>query len=315
MKNKGNRAIATFVLLCVLPICILVRPESAEAKKLNVVTSTTDMAALAQEVGGDKINVESIARGYQDPHFVEAKPSFLLKLRQADLLISVGLQLEIGWLPPLITQCGNPRIQVGAQGYLDSSQFAEILDIPQGAVTRAEGDVHPLGNPHYWLDPDNGRRIAKGIVSKLGELDPEDAAAFQQRFQDFDKRLAVQVQKWDAEMKPYRGKKVVTYHRSFPNFARHFGLEVIGYVEPRPGIPPTPSHTIELIQLMKRENCKVVLVEPYFDLKTPQSIGRETGAQVVVYLPSVGGEKQVTNYFELFDYDIGLLLKAFQATQ
>ena len=293
----------------------LALPIAANAKKLNVVTSTTDMAALTQEVGGDKVSVESIAKGYQDPHFVEAKPSFLLKLRQADLLVVVGLQLEIGWLPPLINQSGNPRIQVGAPGYLDASQFAEILEIPQGTVTRAEGDVHPLGNPHYWLDPDNGRRIARGIANKLAEMDPGDGAYFQERFQDFDKRLTAAEQKWDAEMKPYRARKVVTYHRSFPNFAKHFGLDVIGYVEPRPGIPPTPTHTLELIQLMKRENCKVVLVEPYFDLKTPQSIGRATGAQVVVYLPSVGGEKGVDDYFKLFDYDIGLLTKAFNATQ
>ena len=303
--------VAVFSLL----LGTLALPIAANAKKLNVVTSTTDMAALTQEVGGDKVSVESIAKGYQDPHFVEAKPSFLLKLRQADLLVVVGLQLEIGWLPPLITQSGNPRIQVGAPGYLDASQFAEILEIPQGTVTRAEGDVHPLGNPHYWLDPDNGRRIAKGIAAKLADSDPGDAAYFQQRFQDFDKRLMAAEQKWDAEMKPYRERKVVTYHRSFPNFAKHYGLDVIGYVEPRPGIPPTPTHTLELIQLMKRENCKVVLVEPYFDLKTPQSIGRATGAQVVVYLPSVGGEKGVDDYFKLFDYDIGLLTKAFNATQ
>jgi len=287
----------------------------ATAKNLTVVTSTTDMAALTQEVGGDKVSVESIARGYQDPHFVEAKPSFLLKLRNADLLVTVGLQLEIGWLPPLITQSGNPKIQVGASGYLDASQFAEILDIPTGPVTRAMGDVHPLGNPHYWLDPDNGRRIARGIASKLGELDPGNAAYFQQRFQDFDHRLGDAEKKWDAEMAPFRGRKVVTYHNSFPNFAKHFGLTVVGYVEPRPGIPPTPSHTIELIGLMKRENCKVVLVEPYFDLKTPNSIGAATGAKVIVYLPSVGGEKSVTNYFQLFDYDINLLTQAFQSTQ
>src|SRR6478736_182163 len=146
---------------------VLLFPTLASAKKLNVVTSTTDMAALAQEVGGDRISVEAIAKGYQDPHFVEAKPSFLLKLRQADLLIVVGLQLEIGWLPPLITQSGNPKVQIGAGGYLDASQFSEILEIPQGVVTRAMGDVHPLGNPHYWLDPDNGRRVAKGIAGKL----------------------------------------------------------------------------------------------------------------------------------------------------
>jgi zinc/manganese transport system substrate-binding protein len=290
-------------------------PLPTEAKKLNVVTSTTDMAALTQEVGGDKISVEAIAKGYQDPHFVEAKPSFLLKLRNADLLVVVGLQLEIGWLPPLINQCGNARVQVGAPGYLDASQFAEILEKPTGEVTRAMGDVHPLGNPHYWLDPDNGRRIARGIAQKLSELDPGDAAYFQQQLQDFEKRLAAAEQKWEAEMKPYHGRKVVTYHNSFPNFAKHFDLNVIGYVEPRPGIPPTPSHTIELIGLMKRENCKIILVEPYFDLKTPNSVASNTGGKVIVYLPSVGGEKQVTNYFQLFDYDIGLLTKAFQATQ
>src|SRR5438270_10791762 len=166
----------------------LLFPSLAAAKKLNVVTSTTDLAALTQEVGGDKINVESIAKGYQDPHFVEAKPSFLLKLRNADLLVSVGLDLEIGWLPPLITQSGNGRIQQGANGYLDASQFAEILEVPQGKVTRAEGDVHPLGNPHSCLDPDNGGRLAKGIMGKLGELDPGDSSYFQQRFADFDKR-------------------------------------------------------------------------------------------------------------------------------
>jgi len=311
MLNRSRFA----VVLALVALGAFFLPNLAEAKKLNVVTATTDMAALAQEVGGDRIQVESIARGYQDPHFVEAKPSFLLKLRNADLLIVVGLQLEIGWLPPLINQSGNPKIQVGALGYLDASQFAEILDIPTGTVTRAMGDVHPLGNPHYWLDPDNGRRIARGIAGKLGDLDPPNTAYYQQRFQDFDKRLSTAEQKWEAEMKPFRGRKVVTYHNSFPNFAKHFGLNVIGYVEPRPGIPPTPSHTIELIGLMKRENCKVILVEPYFDLKTPQSIGRETGSQVVQYLPSVGGEKQVTDYFQLFDYNIDLLTKAFQATQ
>src|SRR6202030_416546 len=231
---------------CLLAVAAIVAaslfsPSMAAAKKLNVITATTDLASLAQEVGGDKINVESMAKGYQDPHFVEAKPSFLLKLRQADLLVVVGLQLEIGWLPPLITQSGNPKIQVGAAGYLDASQFAEILEIPQGPVPRAEGDVHPLGNPHYWLDPDNGRRIARGIANKLADMDTADSAFFQQRFQDFEKRLLAAEQKWDAEMKPYRGRKVVTYHRSLPNFAKHFGLDVIGYVEPRPGISPTPT--------------------------------------------------------------------------
>jgi ABC-type Zn uptake system ZnuABC Zn-binding protein ZnuA len=306
----------TFLILVVSVVLgSLLCSPLAQAKKLNVITATTDMAALAQEVGGDSINVESMARGYQDPHFVEAKPSFLLKLKNADLLIVVGLQLEIGWLPPLITQSGNARIQPAGSGYLDASQFAEILDIPTGPVTRAMGDVHPLGNPHYWLDPDNGRRIAKGIAAKLSELSPGDAAFFQQRFQDFDKRLSAAEQRWDAAMKPYRGRKIVSYHNSLPNFSKHFGLVVVGYVEPRPGIPPTPSHTIELMGLMKRENCKIIFVEPYFDLKTPNSVASQTGAKVVQYMPSVGGEKDITDYFKLFDYNIDLVTKAFQATQ
>src|SRR3984893_18473464 len=209
MKKRGLPFAYIALTVCGLVLGTLAFAIGANAKKLNVVTSTTDMAALTQEVGGDKVAVESIAKGYQDPHFVEAKPSFLLKLRQADLLIAVGLQLEIGWVPPLITQSGNPRIQVGATGYLDASQFAEILEIPQGTVTRAEGDVHPLGNPHYWLDPDNGRRIARGIANKLADMDTADSAFFQQRFQDFEKRLLAAEQKWDAEMKAYRGRKVV----------------------------------------------------------------------------------------------------------
>jgi len=303
------------VELAALLLVTLVFAPASEAKKLNVVTSTTDLAALAQEVGGDKITVETIARGYQDPHFVEAKPSFLLKLKNADLLISVGLQLEIGWLPPLVTQSGNPRIQVGAPGYLDASQFAEILDLPTGQVTRAMGDVHPLGNPHYWLDPNNGRRIARGIAQKLGEMDPGESQYFQQRFQDFDRRLTAEEKNWDAQMAPYKGRKVVTYHTSWSNFANHFGLQVVGYIEPRPGIPPTPAHTIEIIELMRRDNVKVVVVEPYFDLKTPNSIGSATGARVIVLLPSVGGEKEVTDYFRLFDYDVNLLIQAFKATQ
>jgi ABC-type Zn uptake system ZnuABC Zn-binding protein ZnuA len=285
------------------------------AKKLNVITATTDLASLAQEVGGDKIDVEAIAKGYQDPHFVEAKPSFLLKLRHADLLVVVGLDLEIGWLPPLITQSGNPHIQPASAGYLDASQFAEILEKPQGQVSRAMGDVHPLGNPHYWLDPENGRRIAKGIANKLAEMDPPNAAYYQQRFQDFDKRLTAAEQNWDAQMKPYNGRKVVTYHKSWPNFAKHFNLDVVGYIEPRPGIPPTPGHTIELIQQMKRDNVKIIMVEPYFDLKTPNNIASGTGGKVLVMLPSVGGEKDITDYFKLFDYDIGLLKKAFDETK
>jgi zinc/manganese transport system substrate-binding protein len=302
--QKMIAAATAFAL--VFAVCApAVRAES----KIQIMTATTDLAALAQEVGGDKVDVESVARGYQDPHFVEAKPSFLLKLRRADLLIVVGLELEIGWLPPLITQSTNPKIQVGAPGYFDASRFAKILEIPTGAVTRAEGDVHPQGNPHYWLDPENGLRIAKGIADKLSQMRPGDSAYFEQRYSAFEQKLKQADQQWQAQMKPYAGRKIVTYHRSWPNFAEHFGLNVVGYVEPRPGIPPSPQHTVELIGQMKRDGIK-----PYFDLKTPNAIARDTGGTVVVLMPSVGGEKEVTDYFKLFDYDIAKLKQAFDTT-
>jgi zinc/manganese transport system substrate-binding protein len=282
--------------------------------KVNVIAATEDLASIGREVGGDRISIESIARGYQDPHFVEAKPSFILKLQRADVLILVGRELEIGWLPPLIQQSRNAKIQPGADGYLDASLQAQILEIPTGQITRAMGDVHPLGNPHYWLDPENGKRIAKEIADKLGQLRPGDRAYFEQRRLDFTTRLDTAEKRWLAETAPYKGTKMVTYHRSFPNFAERFGLDIIGYVEPRPGIPPTPQHTLDLINEMKRQNVKLVLVEPYFDLKTPNAIGRETGAQVLVMPPSVGGVKEVTDYFKLFDYDINLLVEAIKKT-
>ena len=286
-------------------------PAHAE---LNVVTTTEDLAALAREIGGDKIKVESLSRGYQDPHFVEAKPSFVIKLHSADLLIAVGRELEIGWLPPLVNQARNAKVQPGGEGYFDASQGVKILEIPTGQLTRAMGDVHPQGNPHYWLDPDNGLRIAKGIQKKLSALDAGDAAYFAQREESFEKRLAEAQKRWDAQMAPYKGTKIVTYHRSWPNFVDRFGLDVIGYVEPRPGIPPSPSHTLDLITDMKAKNVKIILVEPYFDLKTPNSIARETGAKVLVMAPSVGAEKEITDYISLFDYDVKLLSAALKET-
>jgi zinc/manganese transport system substrate-binding protein len=289
---------------------VMVAAAASAQSKLTVITSTEDLASIGREVGGDRISIESMARGYQDPHFVEAKPSFILKLQKADLLVAVGRELEIGWLPPLITQSRNSKIQPGSQGYLDASLGAAILEIPTGNITRAMGDVHPQGNPHYWMDPENGKRIAKQIADKLSEIRPADQAYFQQRLADFTTRLDAAEKRWQAQMAPYKGTKVVTYHRSFPNFAERFGLDIVGYVEPKPGIPPTPQHTLDLINEMKRQSVKIVLVEPYFDLKTPNAIGRETGAQVLVMPPSVGGTKEVTDYFKLFDYDINLLIEA-----
>ena len=301
-----NRWVSTALLVV---LAISGRAFAADGK-LNVVATTEDLASIARDIGGDRITVESIAKGYQDPHFVEAKPSFILKMQKADLLIVVGRELEIGWLPPLIQQSRNAKVQVGADGYLDASQGVRILEIPTGQVTRAMGDVHPLGNPHYWLDPENGRVIAKSICDKLSQFRPADRAYFEQRLAAFNTRLTDAVKRWTAQMAPYKGTKIVTYHRSFPNFADRFGLDIIGYVEPRPGIPPSPGHTLDLIQEMKRQNVTLILVEPYFDPTTPQSIARAVHGQVLVMPPSVGGVKEATDYVALFDYDVALLVNA-----
>ncbi len=287
---------------------------SLQAGSLAVVATTEDLASIAREVGGDKVQVTAMARGYQDPHFVEAKPSFIFALNKADLLILVGKDLEIGWLPPLITQSRNARIQTNASGYLDASLTAKILEIPLGQITRAMGDVHPQGNPHYWLDPGNGRHIAQAVAQKLAALSPGDAGYFTSRYADFDRRLGEAEKRWDAAMAPLKGTKIVTYHRSWPNLCERFGLDVVGYVEPKPGIPPSPAHTLALQAEIKRLGVRVILVEPYFDLKTPNAIGRETGARVVVLAPSVGAEKEITDYLKLFDYNVNLMVSAIKQT-
>ena len=299
--------IKAFIIALGLAAALAASPAHAQGK-LNVVTSTEDLASIAREVGGDKVSVTALAKGYQDPHFVEPKPSFILAVSRANLYVAIGRELEIGWLPPLLNSSRNAKIQPGANGYLDASQNVRILEIPTTQITRAMGDVHPSGNPHYWLEPGNGRLMAQAIRNKLNALSPADKAYFAQRYDDFDKRLAAAEKRWDAMMAPYKGTRLVTYHRSWPNFMERFGLQVMGYVEPKPGIPPSPSHTLELIADMKAQGAKLIVVEPYFDLKTPQAIANQVpGAKVVVLAPSVGAEKQVTDYIQLFDYNLNLL--------
>jgi zinc/manganese transport system substrate-binding protein len=280
------------------------------AGKLKVVTATEDLASITREVGGDRVDVTSIGRGYQDPHFIEPKPSFLLLLRNADLLEVVGLELEIGWLPPLLDQSRNNNIRPGQPGYLDLSQGVEILDRPTGAINRSMGDVHPLGNPHYWLDPANAVRMGIQVQRKLAELRPQDVAYFAQQLNTFKLRMNDANKRWLAMMAPYKSAKIITYHPSWPNFSHHFGLDVAGTVEPKPGIPPSPSHTLDLINLIKAQKIKAIIMEPYFDRKTPAFIADKTGAKVVVLYPSVGGKADLTDYFKLFDYDLNELVKA-----
>jgi zinc/manganese transport system substrate-binding protein len=299
-----KRLVAVLFTALVLPVC-----SQSVLAKVRIVSTLDDFASIAASIGGDQIQAESLAKGYQDPHFVDAKPSFILKLSRADLLIVAGLELEIGYLPPLIDQSRNEKVHPGNAGYLDVSNGCEILQRPTTQVTRAMGDVHPFGNPHYWLDPENGRVIARSIASKLTELDPANRSVYEKNLAEFEAKLGAKDREWKAKLAPFNGAKIVTFHNSWPNFAKHFGLVVAGQIEPKPGIPPTPSHTLEIINLIRSEKIRVILVEPYFDTKTPKYIASKTEAKVLVFYPSVGGTPEIKDYFSLFDTDIDALVK------
>lgn len=234
----------------------------------------------------------------------------MLQLSRADLLIVAGLELEIGYLPPLIDQSRNGKIHPGNPGYLDASVGCDILQRPTTQVTRAMGDVHPYGNPHYWTDPKNGRVVARAIAARLSQLDAAGAAAYQKNLAAFEARLTQKEAEWKAKMAPFAGTKIVTFHDSWPNFAKAFNLDIVGHVEPKPGIPPTPSHTLEIINLIQARKVPAILVEPYFDRKTPDSIAGKTGAAVVVFYPSVGGTPAITDYFSLFDTNVNAFVAA-----
>ncbi len=296
---------------CVLLASVAILSAPCSASVLRVVTTTADLASIAAEIGGDRIGVLSIARGYQDPHFVDPKPSYLLDLRRADLLIAVGLELEVGWLPPLLQQARNPKL-LKPEGYLDASSGAEILERPQ-QVTRAMGDVHPFGNPHFWLDPENGRAIARAIAAKLSQLDPAGKSLYENNLTTFESKLTEKEKEWATKMAPYAGTEVVTYHKSWPNFLKSFRLVAAGYIEPLPGIPPSPAHTLEIINLIGSKKIPLILVEPFFDSKTPNFIAAKTGAKVLMFYPSVGGIPQIKDYFGLFDYDIDLFVNGMKA--
>jgi zinc/manganese transport system substrate-binding protein len=300
-----KRALSVF-----LAFAALASVSSAAQAKLRVVSSLQDFASIAQTIGGDRVETFALAKGYQDPHFVDAKPSFVLQLSRADLLIVAGLELEIGYLPPLIDQSRNDKIHPGNPGYLDASVGCDILQRPTTQVTRAMGDVHPYGNPHYWIDPNNGRAIARAIAARLSQLDPAGSAVYQKNLAAFEQRLTQKEAEWNAKMAPYAGTRIVTFHDSWPNFAKRFKLNVVGHVEPKPGIPPSPTHTLEIINLIQAQKVPVILVEPYFDKKTPNFIAGKTGAAVVTFYPSVGGVPAITDYFTLFDTDIDAFVAA-----
>jgi len=289
----------------------LVRPARADARPIQVVTTTEDLAAIAREVGGERVAAASLARGYQDPHFVDAKPSYMVQLKKADLFVEVGRDLEVGWAPGLLNGSRNPRILPGAPGFVDASAQVSILEIPT-SVSRAQGDVHPFGNPHYWLDPMNAVPIARAIREGLGRVSPQDAALFAQRCDDFEKRVTEAAARLKARAGALglEGMKVVTYHRSWSYFARAFGLEVVNYIEPRPGIPPSPDHVQDLVTQMKQGGVRLLIMEDFFDPRLPQKIAKDTGVPLVVLPTSVGAEEKIKTGFDLFERQLDLIAAA-----
>jgi zinc/manganese transport system substrate-binding protein len=279
------------------------------AQKLRIVTSTTDLHDIAHAVGGNRITAMKIAAGYQDPHFVEAKPSFALQLAKADVFAYVGLDLEIGWMPTLLDAARNPRINRGGRGDLDVSRVIPVLDV-QPYADRSMGDVHPRGNPHYWLHPENGKRIARLFRDKFSELDPQGASTYRANAARFEARIDSTTRALAPQLAVIRNKPVVGYHTSWRYFQEFTGMNIVGFVEPKPGVPPSPSHLAGLIQQMKRTGASVIIMEPFYDRKMPDFVARNTGAKVLVLPPSVEGIKGVDNYLKLMDYDVRQLAEA-----
>jgi zinc/manganese transport system substrate-binding protein len=290
MSMRRNIAqIATGLL-----VALLLAP-AADAK-LNVVATLPDLAALARAIGGEEVDVVSIGKPNEDPHFVQSKPSFIVVLNKADVLIENGLELEIGWLPALLDQTRNAKVRVGAPGRIVAAEGVPLLEVPTEPVTRAMGDVHPGGNPHFMLDPERGKIVARNIAEGLSRVSPKDAEKFRANLETLYKQIDAAEAGCMKMMEPYRGTKVVSYHKSLTYFCQRFGLDEVNNVEPKPGIPPSPSHIAELIDQMKRQNVKLILMEPWHERRTPELIAQQTGAKVVEIPAQVGSARDVPYY-------------------
>ena len=277
--------------------------------KINIVATTSDLGALVREIGKDKVEVTSIAKPTEDPHFVDAKPSFIVKLNKADMLIEGGLQLEIVWLPPLVTGARNQKVLVGNPGYLIASTGIQILEAP-ASLDRAMGDVHPFGNPHFMLDPLNGKIVATQICDRLCQIDAANCNYYKDNLKNFMSKLDQKLSEWQKMMEPFRGTKIVTYHKTFPYLANRFNLVVVGTLEPKPGIPPFPTHINKLIPLMKNEGVKLIIIEQFRERKIPEFVADQTGAKIVILPIMVGGQKEIQDYLALFDYNINQIVSA-----
>jgi zinc/manganese transport system substrate-binding protein len=305
------RKLALSALAVVLSGTALATPTRAAAT-VKVVTSIEGLAALAREVGGDKVQVESLSRGTQDPHFVDANPMLAVKLRNADLLVDVGLDLEIGWLPPLVNQSRNARIQPGGPARLIAASVVQVLDVPTGPVSRAQGDLHPGGNPHFLSDPRRAGQVAAAIADRLSTLDRANAAYYAQRLQDFRKRLSADEARWQAKLAPVKGRKVFTRHRTLTYFFDWSGIVSAGELEPRPGVPPPPAHLADLVGVAQREGVKAILVENYYDTRSADVVARHSAAKIVQIPGDVGGEPGLDSYEEYMDVVVNRIVGALQ---
>ena len=282
------------------------------AAKVHIVASLPDFGAIAEAIGGDKVDVDSLAKGYQDPHFVDAKPTYVTKLNKADLLVYNGLELEIGWLPPLITGSRNSKItSTDSTGRLDASTaIAQILEVPTTKIDRSMGDIHPMGNPHYLLDPRNGIPVAAAIAERLKEIDPENSSYYEENYEKFAEQLKMKIKEWDEQLAPYRGTEIVSYHKNLEYFTDWAGFKEVGFIEPKPGIPPTPSHVAELIKKVDAEDVKLVIASNYYPQKTGEIIAEKTGTVFLSIPTSVGGEDGIKTYTDLFDVIVGDITSA-----
>lgn len=280
------------------------------ARPLQVVTTTTDLAALVRAVGGEDVEVISLAKGPQDPHYVAAKPSFMARLNKADLLVYVGLQLEIGWLPLLIRGARNPAILPDRPGHLDASAGLTILERPTAEVDRGQGDIHPEGNPHYWLDPRNAVVVARSIAARLAELSPDRAATFQGRMAAFDAQMTRRITAWERQAAGLRGQRIGAYHKTFEYLAAWLGLTIAVYVEHKPGVPPAPRHVAQVIGRLRRERIPVVVAASSNAPAILAAVGERSGAATLVLPASVGAEDAVQTYVQLVDRLVTALVAA-----
>ena len=277
---------------------------SGTSAKIKIVASTPDLADFAAIIGREKVEVSSIVRGTQNPHYIEVKPSYMLRLKSADMFLIVGLQLEI-WYRQIVDGSRNAKLLI-----VDCSKHIDKLEVPTFKVDASHGDVHPYGNPHYWLDPRNVGNIMQEILDGLASISPADLEYFKANRDAYLKKLDSKMAEWEEASEPFRGQKFITYHTSFSYFVSRFGFEVAGYVEPKPGIPPTPSHTAELINLMRNAGIKVIGLEPFYDASVPNKIAESTGAQLVTLPTSVGGVPEAKDYIALIDYNIRTITRA-----